>query len=194
MSPIRFNSRGAALGLVATLLALLALPCGAEVYRWVDKDGRVSYSDTPPPQGAANVKQQSYSDNVTPSTDMPYAVKVATEKSPVVLYANACGEPCANARALLRNRGIPFTDRDPERDGAAMDALKAATGGTSVPVLMVGAKPLKGFAEQEWMDALTSAGYPRSNPGIRPRAPAPAPAPAATSATPPATPGAAPAK
>lgn len=39
--------------LVATiLLALLSLTVGAQVYRWVDKDGKVQYSDQPPPPGA----------------------------------------------------------------------------------------------------------------------------------------------
>lgn len=35
--------------------AMLALPAAAEMYRWVDENGRVHYSDQPPP---ATVKQQ----------------------------------------------------------------------------------------------------------------------------------------
>lgn len=43
--------------LVATiLLALLSLTVGAQVYRWVDKDGKVQYSDQPPPPGAAKAE------------------------------------------------------------------------------------------------------------------------------------------
>ena len=34
---------------VAASLALLAVPAGAAMYKWVDKNGRVVYSDQPPP-------------------------------------------------------------------------------------------------------------------------------------------------
>jgi glutaredoxin len=114
---------------------------------------------------------------------LPFSVKEAIKRNPVTLYANACGEPCDKARALLAARGIPFTDRNPETDQSAMDALKEAAGGLSVPTLTIGARVIKGFAENEWQDGLTSSGYPRTNPGIRARPPAPAtPAASATPA------------
>lgn len=37
----------------ALLLAFLALSCQAGVYKWTDSQGRVHYTDTPPPQQAA---------------------------------------------------------------------------------------------------------------------------------------------
>jgi hypothetical protein len=47
---------------------------------------------------------------------------------------------------------------------------------------MMGQRVAKGFAENEWHEALTRSGYPRTNPGI------PAKAAPAAPATPPATP------
>ncbi|HEY9103702.1 DUF4124 domain-containing protein [Chitinimonas sp.] len=42
---------------IACLLALLPLLASAEVYKWVDANGKVQYSDQPPPGGkAATVK------------------------------------------------------------------------------------------------------------------------------------------
>jgi glutaredoxin len=171
------------------LLALAVTTADAQLYRWVDKDGKVSYSDTPPPKDAKDVRQKSFSDNVTVLTDdVPYSIRVAMEKNPVTLFANACGEPCANARTLLSSRGIPFTDKNPDKDSTAMEALKQATGGQSVPALKVGSKVLKGYSEDEWNSALTSAGYPRNNPNLRPRTPAPTP-PAPPTPAPGAAPG-----
>jgi glutaredoxin len=169
-----------AISLVAILLAPVA---HAQLYKWVDKDGKITYSDTPPPKEAKDVKQKTYGDNVTQTAeDLPYAVKDAMKRNPVTLYANACGDPCANARALLGGRGIVFADRNPENDPAARDALKEASGAELVPTLTIGSRVLKGFSESEWHDALTSSGYPRTNPGIKPK-PAEA-APAAAPATP----------
>ncbi len=175
-----------------SLLAIFLLACvtdtvDAQLYKWVDKDGKVTYSDVPPPKDAKDVRQKNYGDNVTPSDDLPYSVKDAVKRNPVTLFANACGEPCDKARALLGARGVPFTDRNPETDPGAMDALKEAAGGLSVPTMTIGGRVIKGFADNEWHDALTSSGYPRTNPGIRARPPAPA------APTTPVTPAAAPA-
>ena len=166
-----------------SLAAIFLLACtttlvNAQLYKWVDKDGNVTYSDVPPPKEAKDVKQKGYGDNVTPSDELPYAVKDAMKRNPVTLYANACGEPCDKGRALLGARGIPFTDRNPETDQSAKDALQDAAGGLSVPTLTIGSRVIKGFADSEWQDALTSSGYPRTNPGIRAKPPVPA-APAA---------------
>ena len=169
--------------IVAFAIAGLALTSvGAQqLYKWVDKDGKITYSDQPPPKDAKSVEQKKMVDSAPGVDDIPYGVKVAIEKNPVTLYANFCGEACDGARALLNTRGVPFTDRNPEKDPKAMDALKTATGGTDVPVLLVGTRILRGFSEETWQEALTAGGYPRTNPNLRPRAPAPAAA--ATPAT-----------
>ena len=159
----------------------------AQLYKWVDKDGKITYSDTPPPKDAKETKQKNFTDNVSATVDdLPYAVRDAIKRNPVTLFANACGELCDSARQLLATRGIPFADRNPEKDPAALDALKAATGDQSVPALTIGTRVLRGFAESEWNDALTSSGYPRSNPGIKPATPTPAPATGTPAAPPPA--------
>jgi glutaredoxin len=156
------------------LLTTASTGAEAQLYKWVDKDGKVTYSDVPPPKDAKDVKQKGYGDNVAPSDDLPYSVREAVKRNPVTLYANACGEPCDKARALLGARGIPFTDRNPETDQGANDALKEAAGGLSVPTLTIGGRVIKGFADGEWHDALTSSGYPRTNPGIRAKPATPA--------------------
>lgn len=42
----------AKLAIALGALLLTALPVQAEIYKWVDKDGTVKYTDTPPPNGA----------------------------------------------------------------------------------------------------------------------------------------------
>jgi len=43
-------------GMLLVLLALLATPAAAKIYKWVMPDGRIVYSDTPPVEGAKEVK------------------------------------------------------------------------------------------------------------------------------------------
>jgi hypothetical protein len=172
----------ALLALLAPLALSFAGTAGAQMYKWVDNEGRISYSDTPPPKEAKDVKQRAFGDGVGVNPDdLPPMIREAVKSNPVTLYVNNCGEACDGGRAMLNKRGIIFTERNPETDKAGFDALMKITGGQqTVPVLTVGSTVLKGFAEGEWQAALTQAGYPRVNPGLKPRPAAPpAAAPAA---------------
>ena len=159
------------------------------LYRWVDKDGKVQYSDMPPPANAKNTQQKRLGDNLIEQDKMPYALRMAVQNNPVILYANDCGNGCDAARAMLNKRGIPFVDRNPQKDAEAAKALTALAGALEVPTIAIGSNKLSGFTESEWNSALDSAGYPRSNTSARPAAPKPAPAaPVAPVVTPPVDP------
>jgi len=161
------------------------------VYRWVDKDGKVQYSDTPPPADARNSQQKRLGSGTTVDEQVPYAVQVAIQKNPVSVYVTGCGDPCSGARALLAKRGIPYTEHDPENNRADAEALKKLVGGLQVPVLVVGESSVKGFEEASWNSALDAGGYPRTNPFTR--APAPRKSEAPKAAPPPAQDGQTPA-
>ena len=179
-------------------LALLSITASLAVsaqglYRWIDKDGNVTYSDAPPPKDAKGVQKKKLGDNVVASENdnMPFAVKNAMQRNPVTLYANNCGETCDQARALLSKRAVPFANRNPETDPGAAEALKDLVGQLNVPTLAVGTNSVTGFSESAWNSALDAAGYPRfnvlGNARVAPNAPAPASVP--TAIYPPASPG-----
>lgn len=174
----------------ACCVAFIATTADAQstVYRWVDKDGRTHFTDTPPPPDARSSTQKRLGD--APQAELPYAVRAAQEKNPVTLYtAPSCAEACTSARELLSQRGIPFSERDAQGNALAQEALKKLVGGLEVPVLTVGPTTLKGYESGQWHAALTDAGYPRTRlpgqpaaqgatepPPPKPAPPAPAPA------------------
>lgn len=158
----------------AACVALVALPAASQstVYRWVDKDGKVHFSDTPPPQDVKASSQRRMGGGYVETENLPYATQLATRKNPVVLYTGAdCGEPCNQGRELLAKRGVPFSERDAQGNAEAQEALKKLVGALEVPVLMVGENKVKGYEESQWQSALDGAGYPRT------RLPGQAPAP-----------------
>ena len=172
------NATIAKSALVALLGAgvLVGVTANAQtLYRWVDKDGKVQYSDMPPPANVKNLQQKRLGDNVIEQDKLPYALRMAVQNNPITLYANDCGNGCDAARALLNKRGIPFVDRNPQKDAEAARALTALNGALEVPTVAIGSNKLSGFTESEWNSALDSAGYPRSNTNIRPSVPKPAP-------------------
>ena len=147
--------------LVSALAASAAL-AQSTVYRWVDKDGKVQFTDTPPPTDAKSVTERRMGGGGS-DEQLPYATQVAARRSPVTLYASDdCGDYCAQGRELLSKRGIPFAEKNPQKNPADAEALKAAIGALEVPVLMVGTTPVKGYGEESWQSALDQAGYPRT--------------------------------
>jgi glutaredoxin len=133
------------------------------MYRWVDKDGKVHFSDQPPPQTEKNVQQKRIQGNVIEVDKMPFATRDAMKKNPVVLYTAANCDACKEGRTLLTTRGIPFTEKVVDKDQKLLDELKKTAGETSVPMLMIGNNPIKGYETVQWQSALDTAGYPRVN-------------------------------
>lgn len=146
---------------LATLLSLAAASAAAQTtYRWIDPTtGRTMITDTPPPGGARQVSRAGPGQRAADSPELPYATRRAAQLFPVTLYSSANCPPCDEARALLIQRGIPFTEKI-MRSEADMDELKALVGDTAVPILLIGRQTLKGFEAGSIGKALDLAGYP----------------------------------
>src|ERR1043166_7526039 len=101
----------------AVILACAATAHSAGLYKWTDPNGQTQYSDVPPPANAKNVQQRKVAPNVIPSSGPSYGQQEAAKNFPVTLWVTECGELCAKARALLNQRGIPYTEKNPQNPG-----------------------------------------------------------------------------
>lgn len=176
--------------LICALLFSACASLAGNLYRWVDSDGTVHYSDQPPPPSVKKVEEKKLGTSVIEGNPS-YVLQQAVKNFPITLFASDCGAGCIRARELLNKRGVPFTEKNPMQPENA-DELKKILGDLVVPVLVVGnTQPLRGFDESSWNNALNVAGYPSAPvPGapagrIPPRpqpseAPAPTPAPEPT--------------
>ena len=65
-------------------------------------------------------------------------------------------------RALLKQRGIPFSERMvvSNEDG---EALERITGARDAPTLTIGTQTLRGLSSDAWNSYLDAAGYPRNS-------------------------------
>jgi len=172
---------------IVAMLACAALPAGAALYKWIDSNGRVQYTDTPPPPEARKVEEQKIIKNTIATDGQPFAVQDAAKRNPVTLWTSDCGELCTKARDYLSKRGVPYSVRNPSRANEQEAWKRVSGGGNEVPLLLVGtARTLKGFDEGEWAAALDAAGYPRTAPPLKPVAiPTDPPPPAKVQVTPP---------
>ena len=130
--------------LALILIALLASPALANVYKWTDAQGRTQYSDNPPP--AANVvklKLQTYSGPARVS-------QVPGTENGVTLYtASWCGV-CKRAKSFLRAKSIPFSEWDVEKTEYGAAKFRQL-GGTGVPLITLGANKMEGFDPDGFM-------------------------------------------
>ncbi|OIQ99793.1 hypothetical protein GALL_181900 [mine drainage metagenome] len=146
-------------------LAMLTNAQAAELYRSIDKDGKVHYSDSPL-IGSEDVAKLNLGNEPVPDENLPYETRVAMQNFPVTLYSFPdCGSVCADARDLLNKRGIPFTEKSLVKK-EDIDAFHAASGNSLLPSATVGKTWLKGFLAEQWNSELDIAGYPKSLPSI----------------------------
>ncbi len=147
--------------LPALLLAFLAAGAFAQgAYRWIGTDGRVHYSDEPPPPEAQQVERKRLDASVVVGDKYGYETRRAAADFPVTLYVSAeCGNPCETARAYLAKRSIPYAEKRVATPQEAA-AFKRETESEVMPTLLVGKSVSKGFQEAAWSDLLDAAGYP----------------------------------
>ncbi len=151
---------------VRTLVALVGVTaCAAALaqYKVVGPDGRVTYTDTPPPPSAGSrVTKLGENPNVVSQVALPLELRQAAQRYPVTLYSLKTCEPCDAARTFLRTRGVPFTEKL-VLTGEDGDAMLRLTGGREAPSISIGAQVLRGFSSDNWSSYLDSAGYPRDS-------------------------------
>jgi glutaredoxin len=165
-------------GFFLVLTACIACSATAQQYRWTDKDGRIQYTDAPPPPWAKDVRRSNVvspsstakpaaSTAPKPEAQVPFEVLRLQKDFPVSLYTSPnCKEGCDLARAALNQRGVPFKEvqvYDPDSN----EELKRVSGAVEVPTLLVGRTAHRGFEQGAFDALLDSAGYPRA--GLLPR-------------------------
>ena len=177
--------------LLFLVLLLACASASAQMYRWVDQNGKVHYTDTPPPPSAAkSVEQKKLGGSVIETSQLPFQLQEAVRNYPVTLYTSpSCKDGCPQARELLATRGVPFKEVS-VADEQSNALLKKVSGANQVPTLSVGSLVQIGFESGALNSLLDTGGYPKTAinlPGVTkaqaPAPAAPAPAPAVTPTT-----------
>jgi glutaredoxin len=155
--------------LLSTLAAsLLCVGAAAHAtYKWVGADGKITYSDTPPPTEGKLLRGPGGAPPPVAAAEsesaLPYALKQAVAKYPVVLYSGNDCAPCKMAREALSKRGIPFSEKLITNGNDAEHFKKLGFADITLPSLTVGKEKSVGFETSAYDRLLDAAGYPRSS-------------------------------
>jgi len=149
--------------LAASLAVLIFLPFTlfADMYKWIDENGNVHYTDSPPP--GKKVKKLDLKINSITGPGVVSTIGKQSPQSPaagtakVKLYTTTWCGYCKRAKAYLQARGTSFQEIDVETSAQGQREFQAL-GGRGVPVILVGNQRMDGYSEGTLAGMLKQAG------------------------------------
>ena len=163
--------------IVAAAALLLASAPSQAQYKIIGGDGKVTYSDRMPSSAEGRVSALGARPGAAaPAVELPFELRKVAGRYPVTLYVStgAC-EPCDAGRSLLRQRGVPYAEKQVQ-SAEDSEALEKLSGGRDAPTLTIGTQVVRGVSADLWNSYLDAAGYPRASQlpaNYRPPAPTP---------------------
>lgn len=132
---------------VVSLLILFSASVNAEIFRWVDEDGRIHFGDQPP--AGAETDKIEVRINTYESPNIEALQGVVNTDRKVVMYSASWCHVCHKARKYFQDNRVPFTEYDIDGNAKAKREFDKA-GGKGVPVILVGDKRLNGFSPESF--------------------------------------------
>ena len=147
----------------------------ADMYKWVDENGVIHFSDVPPAseQNVETIKTLDYqAPSPSPAPAKPQIDAKPTPKmapqgnvynkrkgrrnytNKVEIYTTSWCRYCKNAIAFLRSNHIKFEQYDIERDPKANARMKALGGTGGVPFAIINGEQVVGFSANAYKQAL----------------------------------------
>lgn len=156
--------------LVCVGIAMMAGSAPADIYKYVDAEGKINFTDTPPAGTNAeqlDIQPNNYEGGIKPKSTEKGELSAAeirkkslleTRKQPKVeLFVTSWCGYCKKAEAFLRKKGLKFTAYDIEKNLQAARRKDSLTSRKGVPFALIGDQKLTGFSEMAYERALLKA-------------------------------------
>ena len=161
-----------------TALVVLIFSVGtssAEIYKWVDDNGVMHFSDTQPGhisdweeeetsassnqtlQNSGSQKVKLDTDTISEILDQLKGDEEETEnkQQPTVeLYVTSWCPWCKKAKSFFSSGGIAFTEYNIEKDQEAARRMRSLTKSRGVPFAVINGRHIQGYSEADYSQAL----------------------------------------
>lgn len=134
-------------GVMVCVLLSCSYPTHGEIYKWVDAQGKVHFTDNPPDD--KDTEEIKLRINTYTSVEIKPLVERLGKKDKVVMYsASWCGQ-CKQAKRHFRKNNIAYVSYDVEKSRIGKMDFKLL-GGKSVPIIIIGDKRMNGFTASKF--------------------------------------------
>ena len=134
---------------------LLAPAVYGEIYKWVDKSGKVHFSDTKPTGGVVEQVEVKVNTITSPSVSESNFLDAVGRQKVVMYSAVWCGV-CKKARRYFQQEGISFKEYDIETSRKGRQDF-AKLNGRGVPIILVGKQQMSGFSADRFQPMYAEA-------------------------------------
>lgn len=127
---------------LTTFLFLLSSSVNAEIYKWIDDNGNVHFTDKPP----ANQKTEEVELKINTYTAVevtPLVERLGRGDKVVIYTTDWCGI-CKKAKKYFKANNIAYVDYDVKKSRTGKKDYKLLRG-KAVPIIIVGNKRMNGF-------------------------------------------------
>lgn len=121
----------------------------AEIFRWVDENGKIHFTDKPPQQvqtQQVKLKINSFSSPRVSSFNFdPALISTRLSSTAVVMYSTTWCGYCKKAQQYFNEKNIPYEEYDVEKTAKGKKDYQALNG-RGVPIILVGDRRMNGFS------------------------------------------------
>lgn len=135
-------NREAILLLASIVLLIQGTATHAEIYKWIDEQGRAHFTDRPPEGKQAEELELRI--NTYTAVEVAPLVERLGKNDRVVIYGASWCRICEKAKKYFRKNSIPYVSYDVETSRVGKMDFKLLKG-RSVPIIIVGRKRMNGF-------------------------------------------------
>jgi len=160
--------------LIILIVGIFVESSMADMYKWVDQNGVIHFSDRPPhnvdnstietlpthttDEKNARLQEKNATENknnVSNTTD-PVQKYTLVKEPEVELYITSWCPWCKKAKAFFRSRGIAFVEYDIEKDKEAARRKEKIDRRKGVPFAVINGKSVHGYNEKGYNNALSN--------------------------------------
>ena len=131
------------------MLILNMSTASAEIFKWVDNDGNMHFTDKPPVN--QNTELIELKINTYTAVEIVPLVERLGRKDKLVMYSAVWCVNCKMAKQYFRKNNIPYISYDVESSRIGKRDFKMLRG-KSVPIIIVGDKRMNGFTATKFYD------------------------------------------
>ncbi len=146
--------------IVLLVCLVISSPIRADMYKWEDENGVITFKDAPPPPSKKkrNRRIKVYRDGASSATAAPATPQAAPRSAAgkkqrtgerfsgvIEVFVTEWCPVCKEAVRYLSERGYQYVSYDIEKDGGARKRYREL-GGHGVPLILVGSNRMSGFS------------------------------------------------